>query len=160
MAEYCEEDQKRISVWYDSLKKAGFDGEETKNIPHHISLASFPLDSEVEAAELTRRIAANFAPVDVAIRHIGVLPGGRTLVAAPDMTPELTALQAACGNKIVHGYPWLPHTTMLIGDLETISAALPTLMNHFTPILAKVDRLHLCAFWPKREILRIELKGK
>ena len=160
MAEYCEEDQQRISVWYDALQDAGFTGSQTPGLKHHISLASFPVDQEAEAIEEVKQAAARFAPVEVAIRHIGVLPGGKTLVAAPDMSFKLSALQAACGDAIVHGYPWLPHTTMLIDETEIIAAALPTLMKHFVPISAKIDRLCLCAFWPTREIACVELTGK
>ena len=160
MADYCEEDQRRISVWYDALQQAGFTGNQTPGLNHHISLATFPLEKEAEAIEITKQVAARFAPVEVAIRHVGVLPGGKTLVAAPDMSPQLPALQAACGDRIVHGYPWLPHTTLLMDETETIAAALPTLMQHFTPILARIDRLHLCAFWPTREIACMELTGK
>ena len=160
MADYCEEDQQRMSVWYDALQNAGFTGTQTPGLNHHISLATFPLEQEAEAIALTKAVAARFAPVDVAIRHIGVLPGGQTLVAAPDMSQPLTALQQACGDGMVHGFPWLPHTTMLIDETETIAAALPTLMKRFTPILAKIDRLRLCAFWPTREIACVELTGK
>lgn len=160
MAEYGDGDQQRISVWYDALQQAGFVGSQTPGLRHHISLASFPLEKEAEAIEVTRQAAARFAPVDVSLRHVGVMPGGRTLFAAPDLSPELIALQQACGDRIVHGYPWLPHTTMLIDEPETIAAALPTLMRHFTPILAKVERLRLCAFWPAREICVVDLTGR
>ncbi len=160
MAEYGEEDQQRISVWYDALQQVGFTGTQTPGLRHHISLASFALEQEAQAIEITRQAAARFAPVDVALRHVGVMPGGRTLFAAPDLSPELIALQQACGDRVVHGYPWLPHTTMLIDETETIAAALPTLMRHFTPIQARIQRLRLCAFWPKREIFVAELTGK
>ncbi len=160
MAEYCEEDQQRISVWYDALQHAGFTGSQTSGLRHHISLATYPLDREAEAIEITKQVAARFAPVDAAIRHIGVLPGGKVLAAAPDMSPRLTALQAACGESIVHGYPWLPHTTLLMDEPETLAAALPTLMKHFAPLSAKIDRLRLCAFWPTREIACVELTGE
>lgn len=46
MAEYCKEDQQRISVWYDALQQAGFTGSQTPGLKHHISLASFPVDQE------------------------------------------------------------------------------------------------------------------
>lgn len=160
MAEYCEADQQRISVWYDALQKAGFTGQQTPGLRHHISLASYPLEKETEAVEIIKRVGQRFAPVGVAIRHIGVLPGGKTLVAAPDMSLQLSALQAACGDKMVHGYPWLPHTTMLIDETETLAAALPTLMRAFVPLQAKIDRLRLCAFWPTREIACVELTGE
>lgn len=161
MADYCEEDQQRISLWYDALQNAGFTGTQTPGLNHHISLATFPVEEEEAAIALTKRVAAEFAPVDVAIRHVGVMPGGRCLFAAPDMSPGLTALQQACaGDRPLNGYPWLPHTTMLIDTPENIAAALPTLMQHFTPMMAKITRLHLCAFWPMREILTVALTGE
>lgn len=160
MAEYREEDQQKISVWHDALRNAGFIGSQTPGLRHHISLATWPLEKEAEAIETVRRAGERFAPVAAAIRHIGVLPGGKVLAAAPDLSPELTALQQACGDRMVHGYPWLPHTTLLIDETETLAAALPTLMKHFVPLAAKIDRLRLCAFWPTREILSVELKGE
>ena len=159
MADYCEEDQQRISVWYDALQTAGFTGTQTPGLNHHISLATFPLEQEVEAIALTKRVAAEYSCVSADIRHVGVFPGGKVLFAAPDMSPELVALQQACSNGPVNGYPWTPHTTMLIDTPERIGEALPVLMAAFTPIRAKITHLHLCAFWPTREILTIKLTG-
>ena len=160
MADYCAEDQARISVWYDALQRSGFTGNQTPGLNHHISLATFPVDQEAETIALTRRVAAEYGPVQVDIRHVGVMPGGKVLFAAPDMSPALTALQRACaGDRPLNGYPWLPHTTMLIDTPETIGAALPVLMQYFVPLRARIDHLHLCAFWPTREILTVELTG-
>lgn len=159
MADYCEEDQQRISAWYDALQTAGFTGTQTPGLNHHISLATFPLEQEAEAIALTKRIAAEYSCVNADIRHVGVFPGGKVLFAAPDMSPELVALQQACSNGPVNGYPWTPHTTMLIDTPERIGEALPVLMAAFTPIRAKITHLHLCAFWPTREILTIKLTG-
>lgn len=160
MADYDMVGQFRLDGWYNALQNAGFTGTQTPNLNHHISLATFPVEEEASAIELTKRVAAEFAPVDVAIRHVGVMPGGRCLFAAPDMSPALTALQQACaGDRPLNGYPWLPHTTMLIDTPETIAAALPTLMEKFEPFRARITRLHLCAFWPTREIISVELTG-
>ena len=160
MADYCEEDQQRISVWYDALQTAGFTGTQTPGLNHHISLATFPLEQEAEAVALTKRVAGEYSCVNADIRHVGVFPGGKVLFAAPDMSPELVALQQACSNGPVNGYPWTPHTTMLIDTPERIGEALPVLMAAFTPIRAKITHLHLCAFWPTREILTIKLTGE
>lgn len=160
MADYCPEDQQRISVWYGALQDAGFTGTQTPGLRHHISLATFPPEQEAEAIALTKALAARFAPVNADIRHVGVFPGGRVLFAAPDLSPELAALQRACGNGPVNGFPWTPHTTMLIDEPEVVGRALPVLMRHFAPITARIDRLHLCAFWPTREILTVALTGQ
>lgn len=160
MAEYCEADQQRISVWYDALQQAGFTGAQTPGLSHHISLATFPVDEESKAIRVLHETAARFAPCTAALRHIGVMPGGKVLFTAPDMSPELCALQRACGDAVLNGHLWLPHTTMLIDTPERIAAALPVLMQHFTPIAARIDHLHLCAFWPKREIAQAALTGE
>ena len=161
MADYDTASQFRMDEWYGAIQRAGFTGTQTPGLNHHISLATFALEQEAEAIELTKRIAAEYAPVYADVRHVGVMPGGRCLFAAPDMSPALTALQKACaGERPLNGYPWLPHTTMLIDSPENIAAALPTLMEKFEPFRGKITHLHLCAFWPTREILRVELTGE
>ena len=159
MADYCEEDQRRISVWYDALQNAGFTGTQTPGLPHHISLATFDLDQEAEAVALVRAIAAAHAPLEVDFSHIGVFPGGKVLFAAPDVTPALAALRKATGEAPLNGFPWTPHTTMLIDEPAVVAAALPHLVAAYHPFRARIDRLHLCAFWPTREILTAELTG-
>ncbi|MGN0793412.1 MAG: hypothetical protein ACI4MG_02935 [Aristaeellaceae bacterium] len=85
MADYCPEDQQRISVWYGALQDAGFTGTQTPGLRHHISLATFLPEQEAQAIALTKALAARFAPVNADIRHVGVFPGGRVLFAAPDL---------------------------------------------------------------------------
>lgn len=160
MAEYCEEDQKKMALWYDALQKAGFRGKQTPNLKFHISIATFPVEREEEAKALMQRMGEEMAPVQASIRHVGVMPGGSVLFAAPDMRENLVALQKATGCDTVGGHSWLPHTTMLIDEPEVIGRALTELMKHFAPIPATIDRLDLCAFWPTRHILTVELKGK
>lgn len=160
MAVYAPEDQQRISVWYDGLQQAGFTGSQTPGLWHHVSLATFPLEAEDHALRLMQEAADRFAPPAVDIRHVGVMPGGRVLFAAPDMEPRLTALRRACAQGSSDRFPWLPHTTMLMDEPPVIGRALPTLMQSFQPIRATLDRLWLCAFWPTREIAMIPLKGR
>lgn len=160
MAEYSDADQEKISVWYDAVEKAGFTGSQTKGLKHHISLCMFPLEMEEEAIEITKNTAAAFPKFQVAIRHVGVLPGGNVLAAMPDMCDALTKLQRACDRGKHMGLPFLPHTTMLMADAETLGKALPMLMEKFTPIPATVDRLHLCVFWPTRHIVEVKLKDE
>ena len=161
MADYDMASQFRMDEWYGAIQRAGFTGTQTPGLNHHISLATFPVEAEAEAVALTKAIAATFAPVTVDVRHVGVMPGGRVLFAAPDMSPALTALQRACADdRPLNGFPFLPHTTMLIDAPEQIAAALPTLMEKFEPFRGQITHLHLCAFWPTREILRVPLTGE
>ncbi len=158
MADLDDEAQALLSGWYHSLREAGFVGIQTPGLPFHISLSTFPPEQEKEANEIAGKIAASFAPVPVHISHIGMFAGGKILFAAPEKDAELTALQEACQSSAPQ-YPWTPHTTILIDEPETIHAALPVFVKSFVPFTARITRLHLCAFWPTREIGSFVLKG-
>ena len=160
MADLDAESQKIMSGWYDTLKDAGFTGTQTPGLPYHISLAVFPLEKEEEAVALMQKVAEEFAPVSVHISHVGMFPGGKVLFGAPERNAAMDALQEACGTETIHQYPWTPHATLLMDEPETVYAAVPVLMKSFYPFVGKITRLHLCAFWPTREIAVVELTGK
>jgi 2'-5' RNA ligase len=141
------------------LKEAGFIGKQTPGLPYHISLAAFPLEKEQEAIDITRKAGAEFSPVPVHISHMGLFAGGRVLFCAPERNPRLDALHAAC-EKYPQKYPWTPHVTVLIDEPDAVCAALPVLVKSFSPFVGTVSRLHLCAFWPAREIASAELNGE
>lgn len=157
MADLDDSAQKRMSEWYASLKTAGFIGTQTANLPYHISLAAFPLDQEQEAVDLTRRIASEFSPFPVHISHIGIFAGGKVLFCAPERNPMLDALHDACDPNPMA--PWTPHATLLIDEPDAVCSALSLLVKSFYPFVGNITRLHLCAFWPTREIISIELNG-
>ncbi len=160
MADLDDEAQERMSGWYHSLREAGFIGVQTPGLPYHISLSTFPLEQEKEAAEIARKAAAEFAPVPVHLSHIGMFAGGKVLFAGPEKNAELAALQEACRSDAPQQYPWTPHATVLIDEPETVHAALPVFVKSFTPFMARIVRLHLCAFWPTREIGSYTLEGE
>ena len=148
-----------MSGWYSKIKEVGFTGTQTPRLPYHISLATFPLEKEQEAVELMQKVAAEFAPVSVHISHVGMFAGGKVLFGAPELSSELALLHKACAKETIQQYPWTPHVTLLIDEPETVYAAIPVLMKSFYPFVGKITRLHLCAFWPKREIAAVELKA-
>ena len=159
MADLDQDSQERMSGWYDTLREAGFTGVQTPGLPYHISLATFPLKQEEKAAEITRKAAAEVAPVPVHISHIGIFAGGKVLFGGPEKSAELAALREACKPDTPEQYPWTPHATILIDEPDIICAAIPVLMRSFVPFVGKITRLHLCAFWPAREIAAEELAG-
>ncbi len=158
MADLDGKSQEIMGSWYAKLKEAGFTGVQTPGLPFHISLATFALDQEEDAARETRRLAEVFAPVAVHISHIGLFAGGKVLFGAPDMNPpELLDLRNAIQIKTEDPFGWTPHATVLIDEAETVQKALPVLVKEFRPFVGKIDRLHLCAFWPTREIASFKL---
>ena len=159
MADLDEKSQARMSGWYRDLREAGFTGTQTPGLPYHISLANFSLDQEKTAVEIMRKAAAEFAPVPVHISHIGLFAGGRILFGGPEKDAELAALRESCKPLTPEEYPWTPHATILIDEPEIVHAALPVLVKSFSPFEGTITQLHLCAFWPTREIGTVGLSG-
>ena len=160
MADLDIDTQNTMSEWYNILKKAGFTGIQTPGLPFHISLATFPLEQESKAIELAEKVAGEFSPIQVHISHIGIFAPGRVLFGGPERSPGLEALHDACEMNPNPQGVWTPHVTMLIDEPATICNALPLFLNSFRPLNGKITQLHLCAFWPTREIVTVELTGK
>ena len=158
MADLDDDSQASMSAWYNSLNHAGFRGCQTPDLPFHISMASFPTEKEQEAVELAQKVAGAFSPIPVHISHIGIFAPGKVLFGGLERTAELDLLHNACETNPDPQRPWTPHATILIDEPATICQALPLLLKSFHPFIGWVTRLHLCAFWPTREILSIGLK--
>ena len=158
MADIDDDSQAIMSAWYNSLNHAGFMGTQTPNLPFHISMATFPLEKEQEAVELTNKVAGEFSPIPVHISHIGIFAPGKVLFGAPERNTELDLLHNACETDPDQQRSWTPHVTLLIDEPSTICEALPVVLKSFNPFVGRITRLHLCAFWPTREILSIGLK--
>ena len=160
MADLDDESQLIMSNWYKKLQAEGFSGKQTPGLPFHISLASFSLDKEAQVVNEMNKLAEDFSEIPVNISHIGVFAGGSVLYAAPDMNPAgLLNLRQAIRTETNDKYEWSPHVTVLIDDAETVQKAIPVLVKHFQPFMGRITKLHLCAFWPTREIATV-LLGK
>ena len=158
MADLDEDSQAVMSAWYSRLNHAGFRGTQTPNLPFHISMTTFPLEKEREAIALVKKVAGEFSPFSVHISHIGIFAPGKVLFGAPERNTKLDLLHNACETNPDPQHPWTPHVTLLIDEPATICEALPLVLKSFNPFVGWIIRLHLCAFWPTREILSIELK--
>ncbi len=159
MADWDDGTQKALGAIYEDLRIEGFSGRQTKHLPYHISMSTFPVEKEAEALEAMKRAASLCGPVPVSISHLGMFAGGEILFAAPDRNEALEKLHDACDIGLPQEFAWTPHTTILIDEPEVVQSALPTVVKGFRPLSGKITRLHLCAFWPTREIATIELKG-
>ena len=159
MADLDDESQLILSGWYKILQDAGFTGVQTPNLPFHISMATFSLDKELSIVNEMDELANRFSEIPIHISHIGLFEGGKVLYAAPDMNPSgLLDLRQTIKTETQEMFPWTPHATILIDESEIVQRALPLLVEHFHAFMGRITRLHLCAFWPTREIHTVFLK--
>ena len=159
MADLDDDSQLRMSAWYGHLKENGFTGTQTPGLPYHISLAAFALEQEREAVKLAEKAAGVFSEIPVYISHVGIFPGGKVLFGGIERNGKLDALHEACSINTDMQRPWTPHITMLIDEPSAVFAAVPLFLQSFRPFVARINRLHLCAFWPTREIISCKLTG-
>lgn len=161
MADLDDEAQKAMGEWYEQLRLAEFHGTQTPGLPFHISIHTFSLDKEQEIMEEMEKLSKDFAPIPIHISHIGIFGEGKVLFGAPDMNAAyLAKFREAIKTESIDPNPWTPHATIMIDEPETICAAIPVLLKSFKPFEAKITKLHLCAFWPTREILSVEFCGR
>ena len=157
MADLDEHTQILMSEWYNELKRHGFMGTQTPGLPFHISLATFPPEEEQEAVELAKKAAGEFSPIDVHVSHVGIFAPGKVLFGGIERNAELELLHDMCEQKPRAKEQWTPHITVLIDDPAVVCNAVPAFLQSFRPFIGKITRLHLCAFWPAREIFSAEL---
>jgi 2'-5' RNA ligase len=136
------------------LYNSGYSGTQTKDIPHHITLGTFPIEKENELILLLNRIATEHRRFDISFNHIGIFGGAKVLFVAPDTNTELLNLKE-CFEENKN---WTPHSTLLIDEPDKIVSALPIVMNRFKPMNGKIIELLLYEFWPTRHIATVSLQ--
>jgi len=157
MADLDDKSQELLQGWYGVLLEHGFNGQQTKGLPYHISIATFSLDKERSVIELMNGICNELSSFSINVSGIKTFDNGNVLYASIDDSEELLNLRNMISIETKEGYSWTPHITLLIDDSKTVEKALPIVQKSFKPFKAKITKLHLCAFWPTREILSTKL---
>ncbi len=157
LAGYEDETEKNLSAMQEKLYASGFEGVQTKNIPMHITLGSFPCEKESELKNQLEQIAQKTKAFDVTVNHVGIFGGSdvNVLFVAPDINRPLLDLKENFGES----FDWTPHTTLLIDKSDIVHKAVPNVMADFHHFVAKVSVLYLYEFWPARHILTVHLNG-
>ncbi|MBR6766913.1 MAG: 2'-5' RNA ligase family protein [Clostridia bacterium] len=156
LAGYDDETSARLQNIQNKLYACGFSGTQTRNIPLHITLGSYPtsFDKEAELSALIRELADKTDSFEISCSGIGIFDGMKVLYIAPDVNEELLRLKKIFGD--IRG--WTAHTTMIIDEQDVLLKALPIVMNEFSPLSGKITTLHLYEFFPTRHILSVNLR--
>jgi len=157
MADLDDKSQEMLNNLYDTLLERDFKGQQTKGLPYHISIATFSLDKEREVIGLTKDICNKTSSFNIDVTGIKTFPGESILYASIANSEELLELRNKITIETKEDYSWTPHITLLIDEPKIVEKALPIVQKSFRPFKANVTKLHLCAFWPTREILSTKL---
>lgn len=154
LAGYDPQTEEHLQNWQNDLYDEGFVGTQTKNIPQHITLGSFPVEEEQRLCAQLKELADKTMPFDVTFNHVGIFGGGKVLFIAPDVSHELLNLKENFGGSD----GWTPHSTMLIDEPDIVLRALPVILGKFAAFAGEVTQIHLYEFFPARHVLTVQLQ--
>ena len=158
LAGYDDRTEEILSGIQKKLYDQGFSGLQTRDIPMHFTLGSYPVEQEDELKARLARIAETHKAFDTSFNHVGLfrLSQNDVLFIAPEISREMLALKDEFRDSRDQ-FNWSPHTTMLIDKPAVIQEATQSVLKEFASFSGKVAYLHLYEFWPTRHILSIRL---
>lgn len=158
LAGYDDRTEEILSGIQKKLYDQGFSGLQTRDIPMHFTLGSYPVEQEDELKARLARIAETHKAFDTSFNHVGLfrLPQNDVLFIAPEISREMLALKDEFRDSRDQ-FNWSPHTTMLIDKPAVIQEATQSVLKEFASFSGKVAYLHLYEFWPTRHILSVQL---
>ncbi|EQB86232.1 2'-5' RNA ligase [Clostridium punense] len=156
MAQFDKETEEKLGRIYKQLLEAGFVGNQTPNLPYHITLGTFELEKENELKELLKKVASNTSKIQVTFNHIGLF-GMEVLFAAPSVSHELLNIQENFNSSYANDLTWAPHATIIIDKPEVIQKAIPIVAQNFSSFSGYIESISLYEFWPTRFIVEEKL---
>lgn len=160
LAQFDEKTSNTLNGYYKILQDQGFVGQQTKNIPYHITLGSYDTSYENRLCEDLDLICAKTDPIEIRLNHIGLF-GLSVMFIEPNMNFELLNLQKSFFEDCTKGaHNWCAHATILIDEPDAIRKALPILVQHFEPMQARIESIGLYEFFPARCIKECSLRRR
>lgn len=156
MTQFDKETEEKLGGIYKGLSEAGFVGNQTPNLPYHITLGTFELEKENELKELLKKVASSTSKIQVSFNHIGLF-GMEVLFAAPSVSHELLNLQENFNSSYANDLNWAPHATIIIDKSEVIQKAIPIVAQNFSSFSGYIESISLYEFWPTRFIVEEKL---
>lgn len=148
MAGFDDQTERTLNSLQNKLYSKGFAGNQTKNIPTHITLGTLACEKESELVDFLKETTLSTKPIEVEFHHIGIFGGGEVLFVAPDINGYMLELKELFGNS----KGWTPHVTMLIDDTNTVLEAERILLSEFKEFIGRIDKIYLYEFFPPRYI--------
>ena len=157
LAELDADSQLKIKKIEKMMIENGFIGKQTKNIPYHITLCSFPIEMENYLKDLLEKLGKIFKKINIKFSSLGLF-GLNVLFMNPDMNMELIKMyNYVKENSFEKNYDLSAHTTLIIDEPENIIRILPKITKKYKGLNGEIKYISLYEFFPMRFIKRIEL---
>jgi len=157
LAELDETSQLEIKEIDKIIIENGFIGKQTKDIPYHITLCSFPIEMENFLKDLLENLSKKSKKININFTSLGLF-GLKVLFMNPNMNIELIEMYNYLKeNSFEKDYDLSAHTTLIIDEPENIIKILPKIVDKYKGLNGEIKYISLYEFFPIRFIKRIEL---
>ena len=157
MAVFDDKTQERLAQIQSRIIENVGDGTQTMGIPFHLTLGSYPTESEVEVVAQIEKVASGAKPFEVLLVAYNTF-SDKVLFLEPTKPQELIDLRKSFERDYANGFEWVPHATLFCGEREDVVKAKSYLPEIKEPISTKIVGIELGEFFPPRKIIRIDFE--
>ena len=158
LAELDNDTQNVIKKYEKIIFDNGFVGNQTKDIPYHITMGEYPMECENDLKNLLDKIYLEYNEFNISYSGFGLFKLN-VLYLNPCMNIKLIELYNFINKANSYKDNDLSaHTTIYIDEPENVIRILPKIVENSEKINGKIKYISLYEFFPKRLIKRIELK--
>ena len=157
MAVFDDKTQERLAQIQSRIIENVGEGTQTMGIPFHLTLGSYPTESEVEVVAQIEKVASGAKPFEVLLVAYNTF-SDKVLFLEPTRPKELIDLRKSFECDYANGFDWVPHATLFCGGEEEIGKAKAYLPELADPICAKIVGIELGEFFPPKKIIRIDFE--
>ncbi|MDE5565972.1 MAG: 2'-5' RNA ligase family protein [Anaeroplasmataceae bacterium] len=152
-AVFDEETQKKLKCYQDKVLSLGYKGDQTMDIPFHISLGTYSVLEEEKLKEKIYEVCKENKSFEIKLNNVNRF-NYRVLFIEPKINEELLNLHSIFDNDIFnHPWPWSPHATIFMGEEGQVKEAEQCLTQIFKPLNAKIVGIQMGEFFPTRMII-------
>lgn len=151
--------QDKLNTLQQYLLKNKLIGTQTKDIPYHITLGSFPITMQNELVEKINKHCLNLSTFSINLFDINHFKN-KVLFIEPQLNEDLVNLHNSFKGNFADNYNWQPHITIYCGTrLKTIKAK-KVIKKDFIPFKAQITSIQLSEFFPTKIIYTTQLQKK
>ena len=158
MAVFDFETQQKLGEMQRMLIEEVGEGTQTMGIPFHVTLGSYPTESEADIVDKIKQVASNCARFEIELTGYNTF-GDKVLFAEPTRPRELIELRKCFEFDYANGFEWVPHATIFCGDRVEVIKARELLPEISEPIKAEIVGIELGEFFPPRKIIRVDFEN-
>ena len=158
MAVFDNKTQELLSAIQSKIIENVGDGRQTMGIPFHLTLGSYPVESESEIVNKINEIAPVTKSFEILLVRYNTF-SDRVLFLEPTKPQELIGLRKSFECDYANGFDWVPHATLFCGEADEVIKAKSYLPEICEPIRTKIVGIELGEFFPPKKIIRIDFEN-